>query len=315
MQKTNADKGFVGRTHLWCAISVSDVLSMLWSRSVRMAGKLTTLNNGTKIPFMGLGTWETFNADEVVYEALKKGYRLIDTAVLYGNEKKCGEGISKWLNEGSNDNKREDVYYITKLWNDQNGYLNAKKAIDECLNKVKNLKYIDLLLIHSPLEGKKLRLETWRAMQEAVKDGKVKSIGVSNFGEGHISELLNWEGLEIKPVVNEIEVSPWCMREELCEFTQKQGIHVIAYAPFSHSYRLNDPDAVVVAEKVGKSVAQVLIRWSLQKGYIPIPKTKTISRLSENLDVLNFELTKEQMEQLDHPEVHDPSDWEVTTVP
>lgn len=282
--------------------------------SLSTIGKNIKLNNGTSIPFMGLGTWEIRNADEVVKEALNVGYRCIDTAVLYGNERLCGDGIVEWLKENPK-HKREDVYYITKLWNNQNGYSNAKRAIEECLQKVKGLGYIDLLLIHSPTEGRQKRLETWKAMQEAVEQGIVKSIGVSNYGKKHLQELLSWEGLKIKPVVNEIEVSPWCMRQALCDFTNSQDIKVIAYAPLSHSYRLKDPDAVSVAKDKGVSVAQVLIRWSLQKGYIPIPKTKTISRLSQNLDVLNFELSKEDVAKIDHPNEHDPSDWEVTECP
>ena len=277
-------------------------------------GKSIKLNNGTLIPFMGLGTWEVMNADEVVEEGLKVGYRLIDTAVLYDNEKLCGDGIINYLKKNTN-SKREDIYYVTKLWNNQNGYENAKSAINECLKTVEGLGYIDLLLIHSPCEGKKMRLETWRAMQEAVEKGIVKSIGVSNYGINHLKELLSWDGLKIKPVVNEIEVSPWCMRDELCKFTKENDMQVIAYAPLSHAYRLQDEDAVKIAEKKNISVAQVLIRWSLQKGYIPIPKTKTLSRLPINLDVLIFQLSEDEMKQLDHPNVHDPSDWEVTTCP
>lgn len=282
--------------------------------SIRTIGKNIKLNNGTFIPFMGLGTWEIMNADEVVKEALNVGYRCIDTAYLYGNEKECGDGILNWLKENPQ-NKREDVYYITKLWNNQHGYTRAKYAIDECLEKVKGLGYIDLLLIHSPTQGRQMRLETWKAMQEAVQEGKVKSIGVSNYGIKHIEELLSWDGLTILPVVNEIEVSPWCMRQKLCDYTRSQNIEVIAYAPLSHSYRLHDPDAVEIANNKGVSVAQILIRWSLQKGYIPIPKTKTLSRLSQNLDVLNFELSDSEIKKLDHPNVHDPSDWEVTECP
>ncbi|TID30714.1 hypothetical protein CANINC_000630 [Pichia inconspicua] len=276
-------------------------------------GDKVELNDGTKIPFVGLGTWEIYDARTVVREALSIGYRCVDTAVLYGNEKECGEGIQDWIRDDGG--KREDVYYITKLWNNQNGYENAKKAIKECMEKVKHLGYIDLLLIHSPTQGKRMRLETWRAMQEAVEEGIVKSIGVSNYGIKHIQELLDWDGLKIKPVANEIEVSPWCMRQELCDFTKSKGLQVIAYAPFSHSYRLNDPDAVEIAHKKGVQVAQILIRWSLQKGYIPIPKTQTLFRLPINIDVLGFELSDEEMKKLDHPEVHDPSDWEVTECP
>ena len=120
-----------------------------------------------------------------MYEGVKCGYRHFDTAVLYGNEKEVGDGIIKWLNEDPGNHKREEIFYTTKLWNSQNGYKRAKAAIRQCLNEVSGLQYIDLLLIHSPLEGSKLRLETWRAMQEAVDEGLVKSIGVSNMEKAH----------------------------------------------------------------------------------------------------------------------------------
>lgn len=279
-----------------------------------MSGKSIVLNNGIRIPFMGLGTWGVRNAAEIVERALDVGYRLIDTAVLYGNEKECGQGIVNWLKKDPA-NKREDVFYVTKLWNDQNGYDRASSAIDACIDKVSGLKYIDLLLIHSPTEGPRMRLETWKAMQEAVAAGKVRSIGVSNYGERHLDELLQWEGLKVKPCVNEIEVSPWCMRQELCDYTESKGLKVIAYAPLSHAYRIEDRDAQEIADSKGVSTAQVLIRWSIQKGYIPIPKTKTPSRLAPNLDVLSFNLTESEMNQLDHPEEHDPSDWDVVHCP
>lgn len=282
--------------------------------SLKTIGKSIKLNNGIYIPFMGVGTWELRNAEEVVSEALKVGYRCVDTASMYGNEVECGEGIMDWLKENP-ERKREDIYYITKLWDDQNGYSKATTAIEECLENVKGLGYIDLLLIHSPTQGRTMRLETWRAMQDAVEKGFVKSIGVSNYGIKHLQELLSWEGMKIKPVVNEIEVSPWCMRQELCDFTRSQGLQVIAYAPLSHSYRIEDSDALEIAKSKGISAAQVLIRWSLQKGYIPIPKTKTLKRLPVNFDVLSFELSDEEIKKLDHPHVHDPSDWEVTTCP
>ncbi|GMG19372.1 unnamed protein product [Ambrosiozyma monospora] len=278
--------------------------------------KSIKLNNGTTIPFMGLGTWEILhNCPSVVQTALDKGYRMIDTATLYGNERECGQGIIQWLKADPVKNKREDVYYITKLWHQEHGYDNAKAAIKKCLQKVEGLGYIDLLLIHSPCQGKAARLGTWKAMQEAVDDGLVKSIGVSNYGKDHILELLNWSGLKIKPVVNEIEVHPWCMRQELCDFCKSKDIAVIAFAPLSHAGRVNDKSTVEVAKRNRITNGQALIRWSVQKGYIPIPKTKTISRLSENLDVLSFNLSDSDVKTLEHPNVHDPSDWEVTTVP
>ncbi|QLQ79039.1 hypothetical protein HG537_0B03860 [Torulaspora globosa] len=276
-----------------------------------------TLSNSVKIPSVALGTYDIPQHDtaKVVYEALKCGYRHFDTAVLYRNERQVGEGIYQWLQEDPKNNKREDVFYTTKLWNSQNGYEPAKRAIRECLEKVQNLGYIDLLLIHSPLSGPEKRLQTYRAMQEAVDEGLVKSIGVSNYGQHHIEELLNWSGLKYKPVVNQIEISPWCMRTELAQWCQNQGIVVEDYAPLTHGYKLKDPQLQKVAQEVRKNTGQVLIRWSLQKGYLPLPKTKTIERLASNLDIYDFELTQKQMQAIEHPEAHEPTDWECTDAP
>ncbi|CDK28221.1 unnamed protein product [Kuraishia capsulata CBS 1993] len=276
--------------------------------------KLIQLSSGHAFPTVGLGTWEVPNSAtaKVVYEALKTGYRLIDCASLYGNEAECGEGISKWLDEG---NSREDVKYTTKLWNSENGYGNAKRAIKRCLEKVKQLGYIDLLLIHSPLEGPKMRLETYKAMQEAVDEGLVKSIGVSNYGIKHIDELLAWDGLKYKPVVNQIEISPWLMRQELADACNERGIEVEAYAPLGHGGKINDPTVTKIAARKNVSGAQVLIRWSMQKKHIPLPKTKTVSRLAGNLDVYSFSLTEEEIRELDHPKAYEPTDWECTDAP
>lgn len=279
--------------------------------------KFYTLSNGVKIPSLALGTYDLPKSTtaNIVYEALKCGYRHFDTAVLYNNERKVGEGIYQWLQEDPKNNKREDVFYTTKLWNSQNGYQPAKQAIKECLQKVEKLGYIDLLLIHSPLSGSKKRLETYKAMQEAVDEGIVKSIGVSNYGQHHLEELLSWEGLKYKPVVNQIEISPWCMRQELAQWCQSQGIVVEDYAPLTHGYKLKDPQLVKVAEEVGKNTGQVLIRWSLQHGYLPLPKTSNVDRLPGNLDVYDFKLSESQIKAFEHPEAHEPTDWECTDAP
>lgn len=279
--------------------------------------KYLKLTSGSSIPTVGLGTWDipTTVTASIVKNALDRGYRLIDCATLYGNEKECGEGISQWLAQDPENNKREDVFYITKLWNSENGYDNATRAIKNCLAKVKSIGYIDLLLIHSPLEGSQMRLDTYKAMQEAVDNGIVKSIGVSNYGKHHIEELLNWSELKYKPVVNEIEISPWLMRQDLCDFCRSKGIEIIAYAPLAHSKRIQDPIVNKIADAKGVTAAQVLLRWSLQKGYIPIPKTKTIARLAPNLDVYSFELTDTEVKELDHPDAYDPTDWECTDAP
>lgn len=279
--------------------------------------KTYRLSSGFNIPSVGLGTYEipASETKNVVYEALKSGFRHFDTAVLYGNEYEVGQGIVKWLNEDTENNKREDVFYTTKLWNSENGYERAKKAIENCLDKVQGLGYIDLLLIHSPLSGERKRLETYRAMQEAVDEGKVRSIGISNYGTKHIDELLSWKGLKYKPVVNQIEISPWLMRQDLADYCKSKGIFVEAYAPLTHGYKLNDPDVLRVADEVGRNSGQVLIRWSLQKGYIPLPKTRNIGRLAGNIDVFSFALTDDQIAQLDKPDAYEPTDWECTDAP
>lgn len=285
--------------------------------TVPTVSKYIKLNSGYKIPTVALGTYflPHSQASNIVYEALKVGYRHFDSAVLYENEKAVGNGIVKWLNEDPENNKREDVFYTTKLWNNECGYDNAKVAIRNCLNKVKDLGYIDLILIHSPLAGPTKRLETWKALQEAVDEGLVKSIGVSNYGQHHIEQLLKWEGLKYKPAVNQIEISPWIMRTELSNFCVSKGIAVEAYAPFNHGGRFELPYLTKIASDHGVTPAQVLIRWSLQHGHIPLPKTATIARLASNLDVYSFELSEEEMKEIDQPNAYEPSDWECTDAP
>lgn len=274
------------------------------------------LLSGYKIPTVALGTYNLppAQATKIVKNALTEGYRHFDTAVLYENELEVSQGIVDWLQKNPTI-KRDEIFYTTKLWNSQFGYRNAKKAIQECVDCVGKLGYIDLLLMHSPIGGKKIRIETWRAMQEAVDEGLVKSIGVSNFGVQHLKDLFEWDGLRYRPVVNQIEISPWCMRQELADFCKQEGLVVEAYAPLTHGYKTQDPELVKIANEVNKNTGQVLIRWSLQHGYVPLPKTKTISRLAPNLDVYDFELTDDQMKRLDHPDAHEPTDWECTNAP
>lgn len=278
---------------------------------------LIKLNNGNIIPSIGLGTYNVSNnVENIVYQALKKGYRHVDTAVLYDNEYEVGKGIDKWIKEG---NSREDVFYTTKFWSAQSRgtrdhYMTTKQEIEECLSAVEPLKYIDLLLIHSPLCGPERRKLAWKAMEEAVEEGKVKNIGVSNYGEKHLKEM--FEYAKIKPVVNQIEISPWLMREELVKFCHDNDIAVEAYAPLTHGYKLSNPptEVKVLMDKYQKDAAQILIKWSLQKGLIPLPKTSTISRLSGNLNV-DFTLTDDEIKSLDHPDAYEPTDWECTNSP
>lgn len=278
--------------------------------------KTIKLNSGYTIPTIGLGTWliPSSAAPSVVYKALEAGYRHFDTAIYYQNERAVGEGIAKWLSEDSG-RQRSDVFYTSKLWTFDT-YARAKKEIEAALGEIDDtLGYIDLLLLHSPMGGSTARREAWRALQEAVESGKVKSIGISSWGKHHIDNLYEWDGFKIEPAVNQIEVHPWCMRQELTDYCKSKGIQIEAYSPLAHGEKLRDPTVVSIAKKYKVSSAQVLIRWNLQKGNIPLPKSSNIDRLRSNLEVYDFELTPDEVEKISHPEVHEPTDWECTGMP
>ncbi|CAK9438968.1 uncharacterized protein LODBEIA_P31920 [Lodderomyces beijingensis] len=283
-----------------------------------MAYRLIKLNSGHTIPSVGLGCYDIprLQTSSIVYEALAQGYRLLDTAVLYHNEVEVLEGIRAYLKDHP-EVKRSEIFYTTKLWNNQLGKEATRRAIDTMMEQVGDLGYIDMLLIHSPLPGKERRLESYEVMQEAVAQGKIKNIGVSNYGKHHIEELFNWPKLKYPPAVNQIEISPWCMRQELAQWCLSKGIQVEAYAPLTHGYKLESstPEFKKIMQKYNKSAAQILIKWSLEKGYIPLPKTKTPSRLKSNISVNDFELTPEEMEVIDQPGAYEPTDWECTDAP
>ncbi len=269
---------------------------------------LKELPSGHKIPVIGLGVYLTPTdvASSIVYEALKLGYRHIDSAAAYKNEEEVAQGILKWLNEDPEHNKREDIFYTTKIPNEAHGYAEAKEQIEKSLNKAKGLKYIDLILIHSPQSNREKRLGTYKALQEAVNSGTIKTIGVSNYGIHHLKELLKWDGLTIKPSINQIEISPWLQRQELVKFSQDNGIVLESYSPLTRGQRLTnlDPELGALANKYGKSPAQVLIKWNIQKGYIALPKTINPARAAENFEVFDFELTKEDLEEFGDPKAY-----------
>jgi diketogulonate reductase-like aldo/keto reductase len=285
---------------------------------------LKKLNNGNSIPVIGLGTYmmTESKATTVVYEACKKGYRHFDTAVLYQNESAVADGITRFIEEESEktgksfDEIRKSFFYTTKLWNSQcdGSYDKVVRAIDGCMDCIGKLKYIDLLLIHSPLMGPKHRIQTWKAMQEYGQD-KLKNIGVSNFGAKHLEELLSWDGLKIKPVVNQLEISPWLMRQDLVKFCLGHDIEVEAFSPLTHGENLNNAVITQIAYKHEKTNAQILIKWSIQTGHIPLPKTGTVERLSGNLEVFDFELSEEDIKTISHPDAYQPTDWECTDCP
>lgn len=257
------------------------------------------LNSGYEIPALGFGTWQTPDGDvaEVsVRTALEAGYRHIDTAATYGNEVSVGEGIK---NSGVS---REDIFLTTKLWNDAHGYQLAKDALKESMDKL-GVDYLDLYLIHWP-NPKELRdnwaeanAEAWRAMEEAVEAGLVRSIGVSNFHPHHMEELL--KTAKIVPAVNQIYISPSDQQEKLVAYNNEHGILSQAYSPLGTGTILTDSELLAIATKYAKTPAQVAIRWSLQKGFNPLPKSVTPSRIVENFNVFDFELSREDMKTID----------------
>lgn len=259
-----------------------------------------TLSNGVKIPKLGLGTW--FIDDDKVADAVKDavdaGYRLIDTAQAYGNERGVGEGVR---NCGL---KREDIFVGSKVAAEHKTYEEAKAGIDETLEKM-GLDYLDLMIIHSPqpwvdvnqsenryVEGNR---EAWRALEEAYNEGKLKAIGVSNFQIEDLESLM--ETAKIKPMVNQILCHISNTPLELIEYCQKHDIQVEAYSPIAHGEILNQPEIKVIADKYGVSVPQLCVRYTVQLGTVSLPKTANKDHMKTNADV-DFEISAEDMEIL-----------------
>lgn len=245
------------------------------------------LHNGVEMPYFGLGVYKVEEGAEVestVAEALKLGYRLIDTAALYQNE----EGVGQAVRESGL--PREEIFVTTKVWNTDQGYDSALKAFETSLGKL-GLDYIDLYLIHWPVKGK--YLETWRALERIYEEGRVKAIGVSNFNIHHLEDVLGQS--KLKPAVNQVELHPALAQKELREFCEKNEILVQAWSPLARGRILADPVLTAIAEKNGKSPAQVILRWHLQNGVAVIPKSVTPSRLKENADIFDFELSPDDI--------------------
>lgn len=250
-----------------------------------------SLNDGATIPQLGFGTWKIPNEDAqgAVEHAIKVGYRHIDTAAVYGNEEGVGRGIA------ASGLTRDELYVTTKLWNDKHHREDARRAIEESLEKL-GLDYVDLYLIHWPSTVKHgdSYIEAWNALQEFKAEGLAKSIGVSNFLEENLDAI---EG-EL-PAVNQIEVHPTFQNCELVADVMRRGITVEAYSPLGSGADIGNPQVAEIAAAVGKSVGQVMIRWHLQKGWVVLPKSVTPSRITENFDVFGFELDAAQMAAID----------------
>ncbi|MGM1032347.1 MAG: aldo/keto reductase [Bacillota bacterium] len=255
----------------------------------------TTLHNGVEMPWFGLGVFKVEEGPELVNAvkmAIKHGYRSIDTAAIYENEEGVGQGIREGLKEAGI--SREDLFVTSKVWNADLGYESTIAAYEKSLQKL-GLEYLDLYLIHWPVEGK--YKEAWRALETLYKEGKVKAIGVSNFQIHHLKDLM--EDAEVKPMVNQVECHPRLTQKEVQAFCKEQGIQLEAWSPLMQGELLDNEVLQAIATTHGKSVAQVILRWDLQNGIVTIPKSTKEHRIVENSTVFDFELTEEEMNQID----------------
>ncbi|WP_163655645.1 aldo/keto reductase [Listeria sp. PSOL-1] len=248
------------------------------------------LANGVLMPHMGFGVWQVKDGEEAVNSvkwAIETGYISIDTAAAYKNE----DGVGRAIKESGK--KRDELFVTTKLWNADQGYESTLAAFDKSLAKL-GLDYLDLYLIHWP--GTRLFKETWRAFEKLYKDKKVRAIGVCNFHEHHLKELM--EDAEIPPMVNQIELHPLLTQEPLRKFCKEHNIVVEAWSPLGNGKILANADLKAIADKHGKSVAQVILRWDLQNGIVTIPKSVHKERIIENAQVFDFELSREEVEAI-----------------
>ncbi|WP_283683761.1 aldo/keto reductase [Clostridium perfringens] len=255
-----------------------------------------TLNNGIEMPRVGLGVFRVENSSELVNAvkvAIKNGYRSIDGAAIYGNEEAMGEGIREGIKEAGI--SREDLFITSKVWNADLGYESTIAAYEASLKRL-GVDYLDLYLIHWPVEGK--YKEAWRALEYLYKEGRVKAIGVSNFQVHHLQDLL--KDAEIKPVINQIELHPYLSQEKVREFCKENDIQVEAWSPLMAGNGLLENDILkAIAKKYNKTTAQVVLRWDLQNQVITIPKSTNEGRLVENIDIFGFNLSKDDMDRID----------------
>lgn len=258
-----------------------------------------TLHNGVAVPVLGLGTYKSLG-DSALYavsEALQLGYRHVDTAAYYGNEAEVGEGIRR------SGVPREDVFVTTKVWNTHRAYGQVLASCDESLRKLQ-IDYIDLLLIHWPANALSygdrapdLNRDMWRAFEDLYADGKVRAIGVSNFLPHHLQQIL--DTARVVPMVDQIEIHPGWLQKETVDFCQGQNILVEAWSPMARQAVTDNPVLQELASQYGRTPAQICLRWELQHGIVPLPKTTRRERMAENADVFDFTLTDEEMAAVD----------------
>ncbi|KAI0784556.1 aldo-keto reductase [Abortiporus biennis] len=270
------------------------------------------LRGGSEIPILGFGTYELDGRDayQPVKWALEAGYRHIDSAQWYDNERECGEAIRSFLSE--NQLPRSDIFFTTKLRSNSTNYATVKAAINKSL-KACGLDYIDLYLLHSPIGGPKARKESWRAVCDAKKEGILKNIGVSNFGVEHLKEMIR-DGVEL-PAVNQVDLHPFMTRTDIVALCKEHDIALEAWAPLVRGLRFNHPSIKALAAKYHKEPAQILLRYSLQKGYIPLPKSSSKRRIESNTNIYDFELAEEEIQHLDSLDEALVTDWDPTECP
>ena len=269
-----------------------------------MVEKFMLLSNGVKIPSIGFGTYKSGDDEEtakIIKNALNLGYKMIDTASFYNNEVGIGNGIK----ESGID--RKDIFIVTKLWNDDHGYDKTIEAFNKSLNNLQ-VDYIDLYLIHWP---NKLNAETWRAFEHLYETGKVKAIGVCNFKVEHLEELK--KTAKIMPMVNQVEIHPFSTKNNIINYCKDNNIKVVAWSPISRGRVLSNDLMIDLSQKYKKSIVQIVLRWHMQKGVIPIPKSSNENRIKENIDIFDFEISSEDMKAIDS--LDEGYDRSVTTPP
>jgi diketogulonate reductase-like aldo/keto reductase len=265
-----------------------------------------TLNNGVAIPRFGLGVYLSGRGratENAVTWALEAGYRHVDTAAMYGNETEVGAALKRAV--AAAQVRRDDVFVTTKLWNSDHGYDAALRAFDASYRRL-GLERIDLFLLHWPVpEG---RLQSWRALERILGEGRCRAIGVSNYMVHHLEELLSHA--KVVPAVNQIELHPWCQQRDVVAFCKAHDIAVVAYSPLTKGAKLGDRRLAALARETRRTPAQVLLRWSLQSGFVAIPKSAKRERIIENAAIVDFSLGAEHMTILDNANEENHVTWD-----